>query len=71
MASLISPGSLIVASPPLSEQLEQAGNPLREGAWVEEIQVERPIAEDADDEHADEEGRLYTGVVLYRVKKRF
>ena len=69
VASLIPEGSLIVASPPLSEQLAQADNPLDEAAWVEAIAVEYPQAEDPDDEHADELGQLYTSCVLYRVKK--
>ena len=70
IASMIAPGSFIVASPPLCEQLEQAEDPLDWRAWVEEIETEYPIADDPDDEHAGEDGRLFTECVLYRVKAK-
>eukprot|EP00285_Hemiselmis_virescens_P004219 CAMPEP_0173411094 /NCGR_PEP_ID=MMETSP1356-20130122/76167_1 /TAXON_ID=77927 ORGANISM="Hemiselmis virescens, Strain PCC157" /NCGR_SAMPLE_ID=MMETSP1356 /ASSEMBLY_ACC=CAM_ASM_000847 /LENGTH=116 /DNA_ID=CAMNT_0014372797 /DNA_START=30 /DNA_END=380 /DNA_ORIENTATION=+ len=69
LSSMLSPGSLIVASPPLTEQLAQAEDPVKESDWVELVDVEYPMADDPEDEHADEEGRLYTSVAVYKVKK--
>ncbi len=72
MAQTLSPGTLVLASPPLQEQLEQARSPppLDMDQWVESVALDYPQCEDPDDEHADENGLLFTSIELYRVRQK-
>jgi hypothetical protein len=62
----------VLASPSLDEQLEQAGDPapVNMKSWVDKIKLDYPQCEYPDDEHADENGLLFTSIELYKVRKR-
>ncbi len=54
--------------PPPLAQLTACAASWTGSAWAEELPVTYPIAEDPEDEYADEAGRLYTSIRFYRAK---
>lgn len=67
------PGCVIVSSPSLQEQLECCGGAavLDATEWVKQLPVHYPMAEDSDDENADDDGRLFTDICVYTVREGY
>ena len=67
--SCLSKGCLVVSCPSLDEQLSNCDGAASEMSkyGIEEQKLQYPEAEDEDDEHADDDGLLFSNIRLYKV----